>query len=171
MKIVDEKGKISFEALNDHTYLEQVWYEALRMHSPATFTSRICTEPVTLEFGKQKIDIEKNINIYIPIHQLHYDPEYYPNPENFNPERFSPENGGIKAFRDKNVLLPFGDGPRMCLGFRFATLQSFAAIAGIVKNFRITVNEKTAKKLIIDPKEFINIKIGGLWLDYEPINN
>lgn len=152
-------------------YLDQVWNETLRMHSPATFTSRVCTESINLEYGGQIAPIEKGINVYVPIHQLHYDPEYYPEPEEFKPERFDPEIGGIKAFRDKGVFLPFGDGPRMCLGMRFAQIQSKAAIAGIIKNFKIAVNSKTATKLIIDPKEFINVKMGGLWLDLSPISS
>lgn len=85
------------------------------------------------------------------------------------PERFNPENGGIKAFRDKGVLLPFGDGPRICLGMRFALMQSKAAIAHIVRNFEISVNEKTMRPLVIDPKEFLNVKAGGIWLDFKPI--
>jgi hypothetical protein len=53
---------------------------------------------------------------------------------------------------------------------RFAILQSKAALAEIVRNFRITVNEKTQDNpLIIDPKEFLNIKVGGLWLNFKPL--
>ena len=52
---------------------------------------------------------------------------------------------------------------------KFALLQSKAAIAEIVKNFEISVNKKTPEKLIIDPKEFMNITIGGLWLDFKPL--
>lgn len=150
-------------------YLDAVFNETLRMHPPATFTSRVCTEPITLEFKGQKVAIEKGMNIYIPIYQLHYDPDIFEDPETFKPERFDNEHGGLKAFKDKGVFLPFGDGPRICLGMRFAQLQSKAAIASIVKNFAISVNSKTEEKLIIDPKEFINIKKGGLWCDLKPI--
>lgn len=94
--------------------------------------------------------------------------EYYPEPEKFKPERFDPEHGGLKAFKDKGVFLPFGDGPRICLGMRFALMQSKAAIADIVRNFEIKVNNKTQRPLIIDPKEFINVKTGGVWLDFKP---
>lgn len=76
----------------------------------------------------------------------------------------------MKAFRDKGVFLTFGDGPRICLGMRFALMQSKAAIADLVRNFEITVNEKTKRPLILDPKEFINIKVGGIWLDFKPIS-
>lgn len=99
-------------------YLDQVFNETLRMHSPAMFTSRVCNETIELNFEGQKAPIEKGVVVYIPIHQLHYDPEFYPNPEEFKPERFDPENGGLKVFKDKGVFLPFGDGPRMCLGIR-----------------------------------------------------
>lgn len=75
----------------------------------------------------------------------------------------------MKAFKDKGVFLTFGDGPRICLGMRFALMQSKAAIADLVRNFEITVNEKTKRPLILDPKEFINIKVGGIWLDFKPI--
>lgn len=54
---------------------------------------------------------------------------------------------------------------------RFAQLQSKVALATIVHNFEITVNEKTQDNpLIIDPKEFLNVKKGGLWLDFKPLN-
>jgi cytochrome P450 family 28 len=163
----DKDGKISFEVLHDMPYLDQVFNETLRMHPPAVMTSRVCTEAIELEFEGQKAPVEEGMNVFIPIHQLHYDPEIYAEPEEFKPERFDPENGGVKAFKDKGVFLPFGDGPRMCLGMRFAQIQSKAAIVGIVKNFEISINDKTPKEQVIDPKEFINIKVGGFWVDFK----
>ncbi|CAO1400873.1 unnamed protein product [Diamesa hyperborea] len=169
-KCVDKNGQFDFETLNDMAYLDQVFHESLRMHSPALFTSRLCTEQFLLEADDgQKVLIEKGLNVLVPINQFHFDPEYYTDPHTFYPERFDAENGGLKAFRDRGVYLVFGDGPRMCLGMKFATLQSKAAIAEIVNNFEISVNAKTPEKLIADPKEFMNISIGGLWLDFKPI--
>ena len=144
--------------------------ESLRMHSPALFSTRECTEEFLMEADDgHKVLIEKGMNVYIPINQFHYDPEYYPEPNTFSPERFDPENGGLKAYKDRGVFLAFGDGPRICLGMKFALLQSKAAIAEIVNNFEISVNAKTPEKLIIDPKEFMNITTGGLWLDFKPV--
>lgn len=51
--------------------------------------------------------------------------EYYHDPEAFIPERFNPEHGGVKAFRDRGILLPFGDGPRICLGKSFMHQRSW----------------------------------------------
>lgn len=170
-KNCDSEGKINFETISELPYLDQVWNEALRMHSPAGFTSRICTEAVELEFEGQRASIEEGIVVYIPIHQLHYDPEFYSEPENFQPERFDPENGGVKVFRDNAVFLPFGDGPRICLGMRFAQLQSKAAIASIIRNFELSVNSKTTEEYVIDPVEFISVKSGGMWMDFKPLTS
>ena len=160
---------IIYVTISFFSYLLNV-LESLRLHSPALLTTRECTEEFLMEADDgQKVLIEKGMNVIIPINQYHYDPEYYTDPEKFSPERFDPENGGLKSFKDKGVYLPFGDGPRICLGMKFALLQSKAAIAELVKNFEITVNKKTPKVLIVDPKEFLNINIGGLWLDFKPI--
>ena len=53
---------------------------------------------------------------------------------------------------------------------RFALTQSKAAIVEILRNFEIISNKKTQEPLIIDPKEFLNVKTGGLWLDFKPID-
>lgn len=76
----------------------------------------------------------------------------------------------MKAFKDKGVYLAFSDGPRICLGMRFALMMSKSAIAHLVKNFEISVNDKTQRPLILDPKNFNNFKVGGIWLDFKQIN-
>jgi cytochrome P450 family 6 len=57
--------------------------------------------------------IEKGTKVLIPVHALHHDPEFYPDPQAFDPERFTPEE---KAKRPSGTYLPFGDGPRICIG-------------------------------------------------------
>lgn len=131
--------------------------------------SKECSEETELEYIKgTKVTVEKGMNIYLPLYQLQRDAEFYPKPNDFIPERFAPEHGGLKAFRDKGVFLSFGDGPRLCLGMKFAVVQSKAAIVEIIRNFKITVNEKTEDPLVLDPTEFLNIKRGGLWLNFKP---
>lgn len=61
----------------------------------------------------KQIVIEKGQKIIIPIYSIHNDPEYYPNPHIFDPERFSTEQ---KLKRMNGTFIPFGDGPRMCVG-------------------------------------------------------
>lgn len=95
--------------------------------------------------------------------------EYYPSPESFIPERFDPENGGVKAFKDRGVLIPFGDGPRICSGMRFAYMQVKAAIAEVVSNFEISVDSQTPEILKISPTEFMNVTDSKLMLNFKSI--
>lgn len=57
--------------------------------------------------------LEKGLSLFIPVAAIQMDPEFYPEPEKFDPERFSEEN---KASRPDYTFLPFGDGPRNCIG-------------------------------------------------------
>lgn len=78
--------------------------------------SRLCTKecsfPSLDDPGKEMI-IEPGTKVVIPVYSLHYDEKYFPNPEKFDPERFSENN---IDFIQKFTYLPFGSGPRMCLG-------------------------------------------------------
>lgn len=57
--------------------------------------------------------IEKGLTVRIPVASFHYDPAYFPDPESFIPERFSDENKhNIKPY----TYMPFGEGPRACIG-------------------------------------------------------
>lgn len=57
--------------------------------------------------------LEKGQLVFIPIIGLHQDPEYYPDPERFEPDRFTKEG---KATRHHFTWMPFGEGPRNCIG-------------------------------------------------------
>jgi len=63
--------------------------------------------------------IKKGTKVLIPAYAIHHDYRYYPDPETFDPERFSPEE---KAKRPNGTYMPFGDGPRLCIGMYFVTL-------------------------------------------------
>uniref|UniRef100_A0A1B0D379 Uncharacterized protein n=1 Tax=Phlebotomus papatasi TaxID=29031 RepID=A0A1B0D379_PHLPP len=89
------------------------------------------------------------------------------NPEEFDPERFSPEKGGTKLYRDKGVFIPFSDGPRACLGQKFALTQVKAGIVDIVKNYELMPNSKTEEPIVIAPGEFTSAPVGGLWLNFK----
>lgn len=64
-------------------------------------------------FEGTKVTIPKGQHVYIPVSAIHYDSNIYPNPDVFDPERFSEENVGL---RDSMHYLPFGNGPRNCIG-------------------------------------------------------
>lgn len=113
---------------------------------------------------------ERNSVIIIPVYSLHMDPEYYPDPEKFDPDRFSPENGGAKAYMERGIFMPFGQGPRICPGNRFAYAQSKIGLAALVKNFEVSVNPKSPKDYIMHPQAFVLNNTGCL-LNFKEIKN
>jgi cytochrome P450 len=81
------------------------------MHPPAPLLDRMCCKNVT--FPNHDLQIEEGTTIMIPVYGLHFDPNYFTDPEKFDPERFTEENKSkIKPF----TYLPFGEGPRNCIG-------------------------------------------------------
>lgn len=85
--------------------------ETLRKYPPIPTIFRICTEQYKIP--DTNVVIDKDTIVQIPILGIHYDPEYYPDPDKFDPERFSLEN---KSQRHQYTWLPFGEGPRICIG-------------------------------------------------------
>lgn len=83
----------------------------MRLHPVGPITSRKCTKDYT--FPNTNLKIKAGTSVFIPIIGFHTDPQYFPNPEVFDPERFSPEE---KAKRHHYTFLPFGEGPRICIG-------------------------------------------------------
>lgn len=113
-KVYDSNGKMNYEKLIENEYIDQVFHETLRMHPQATMINRECTEPASLtDSNGRTFNIKLEDSFYVPAYSLHRDSQYFPEPDKFNPERFNSENGGVKAFRDRGVFFPFGDGPRI----------------------------------------------------------
>lgn len=67
------------------------------------------------------------------------------------------------------MLIPFGDGPRICSGMRFAYMQVKAAIVEVVKKFEISVDNQTPENLKISPVEFMNVTNHKLMLNFKSI--
>ena len=106
--------------------------------------------------GDTGLTIKKGMSIQIPIHAIHHCPDFYPSPNRFDPERFLPEN------RDKLIpytYLPFGAGPRNCVGMRFALMEAKTAAAILVYKYRFFKTPNTQPKLI--PKKFEVILTDG----------
>lgn len=159
-----------FELINDLSYLDNVINETLRLMSPGTILKKLCTESCEFINSKGKvIKIYKGDTVIIPVLSIHLDEEFYENPKEFIPERFNEENGGIKKYKDMNVYLPFSDGPRICLGQRFALAQSKTAIFELIRNWRVTLNSKTAKTFEPEPSTILYLPKGGIWLNFEKI--
>ncbi|KAF7281746.1 hypothetical protein GWI33_004305 [Rhynchophorus ferrugineus] len=147
LESVEQCGSLQYEQIQELKYLDMVVCETLRKYPVLPFLDRRCTEDFELpEFG---VKIEKGIGVYIPIFGLHYDEKYFPNPYKFDPDRFADKS---QINEDGITYLPFGAGPRTCLGNRFGLLNVKIGIASIVSNFQIDTCSMTPIPLKFDPK-------------------
>lgn len=103
--------------------------------------------------------------ILISAYAFHHDSDYYQDPEEFVPERF--DNDGIKDFRISGVLLPFGDGPRVCLGNKFGIYEAKVAVAEILRKYKISVDTKrTRGDNECSPGGFLLTLNGGIYINF-----
>ena len=85
--------------------------ETFRKYPPVSLLNRECTKAYNIP-GSRAV-LEEGTHVVVPVLGLHRDPAYYPDPEMFDPERFTPE---AMENRHRYVFLPFGEGPRVCIG-------------------------------------------------------
>ncbi|MBC7869877.1 MAG: cytochrome P450, partial [Chitinophagaceae bacterium] len=121
----------TFADLPNLKYTEMIIKESMRLYPPAWVTSRqVATDDVTL--GGYPVD--KWVSVVINIFGVHRDGRFFPEPEKFDPERFSPEN-------EKNIhkyaYMPFGAGPRVCIGNAFAMMEAKLVLATIAPRFSL----------------------------------
>jgi cytochrome P450 family 6 len=109
--LAKHEGKITYDAIQEMKYMDQVINETLRKYPAVPLLTRKCVRDYKIP-GEDLV-IEKGTTILISILGIHYDKEYYSDPEKFDPERFTEEN---KKSRHHYAHLPFGEGPRMCIG-------------------------------------------------------
>ncbi|CAG2108121.1 unnamed protein product [Medioppia subpectinata] len=118
MSSMDTNGEIDYEVLIKLPFLDAVIAETLRLHTPLVIIGRIAAQDYRL--GNTGITVYKGRVVEIPVYAIHHSEEYYPNAEMFIPDRFLPEN---RHQIIPYTYLPFGSGPRNCIGMRFALME------------------------------------------------
>ena len=111
-------------------YTVQVLHEALRLCPPAAATSRM----VMKDFDVDGYRVEAGTLVLVGIYAMHRDPALWDHPLVFDPNRFSPANS---KDRDRWQFLPFGGGPRSCIGDHFAMLEATLGLATIIRHTEI----------------------------------
>ncbi|XP_068144883.1 LOW QUALITY PROTEIN: cytochrome P450 6a2-like [Drosophila tropicalis] len=159
------EGKLTYESTKDMQYLDQVLSETLRLYTIVPHLERKALSDYKVP-GSPNLVIEKDTQIIIPACAYHRDEDLYPNPEKFDPDRFSAEE---VASRDSVEWLPFGDGPRNCIGMRFGQMQARIGMAQIINNFKFSTCDQTEMPLIYDPKSLVLGTVHGINLLVERI--
>lgn len=137
-KVLDEIIEIEsqteniIEQLQKMTYTNAVLNESMRLYPPAWITDRQNLEDDSLAQFK----IKKDTLIGVSFYELHRNPKYWNNPDEFIPERFL----GEQRKESMQYFYPFGAGPRMCIGTGFAIYEMCLTISQIVKKYVIKSN-------------------------------
>lgn len=129
--------------------------EALRLYPPAAFLSRSALKPDTL-CGRE---VRPGDTVMLPIYALHRNHLLWPDPHRFDPDRFADP----KAI-DRFAYLPFGAGPRICIGASFALTEAVIILATLLARFRF------ARVPGREPKPVLILTLrpeGGVWLSVE----
>ncbi|XP_050560869.1 cytochrome P450 9e2-like [Spodoptera frugiperda] len=158
-------GKLDYNSIQNMTYLDMVVSEGMRLWPAAPFMDRVCVNDYNIgrpnKEATKDLIIRKGQCIVIPAYALHRDPEYFPNPTKFDPERFSHEN------RDKIVpftYLPFGLGPRNCIGSRFALCEVKVMLYLLLRDLKLTTCDKTPVPARLSKNGFEMLIYGGAWV-------
>jgi cytochrome P450 len=111
-------------------YTTMVLYESLRLYPPLWIVSRMPIEEDVIG----GYDVPLGTSMIICSYLTHRHPEFWDNPEGFDPERFTPD--AMKA-RHRYAYIPFGGGPRGCIGFPFAMMEMPLVLARVLQEFRL----------------------------------
>jgi cytochrome P450 len=133
-RVFEEARSVAGNQTIDATHVEglsfcrQVIQEAMRLFPPAPGIARISKK--AMELGG--ITIPARTRIHIPVFALHRNIGLWDNPDAFDPDRFAPDQ--VKT-RPRYAFLPFGGGPRVCIGAGFAMIEAAIILATVVRAF------------------------------------
>jgi len=151
---------VDAEHLDKLPVTRAVLKEAMRLYPPAPIMTRLAAEDLTL--GSKTV--KAGTTIVIPIFAVHRHRKLWEDPDRFDPERFTPEREAKYA---RTQFMPFGFGPRTCIGATFAMMEATAILATLVRRARfewdgvhapeplsrVTLRPKGGMPLMVWPRE------------------
>ncbi|XP_077490066.1 cytochrome P450 3A21-like [Amblyomma americanum] len=165
LAVLERDGAFTYDNVFGIKYLDQVISESLRYYSPVVgFTTRACAS----DYEHNGITIPAGLSILIPSYHMSHDPTFWEKPDQFDPERFGTEN---KGQIDPMVYQPFGQGPRNCIGMRFAQLEMKLTMAKALAKYRFVLDARHVKEkdLQIGSSFIFAYPENGIWLRVEDI--
>ncbi|MCK8785417.1 cytochrome P450 [Roseomonas sp. NAR14] len=124
-------GALLPEHLDRLAYTRQVLQESMRLYPPAAVLTRTADRPVRI--GGEAV--APGTPVFVPIYALHRHRALWDDPDRFDPDRFA---AAAAAARHRFAYLPFGGGPRLCIGAGFAMLEAVAILATLLPAARLS---------------------------------
>ena len=138
-------------------YTKMIIEETLRLHPPFWFENRNVTKDVIL--GGHSVP--KGSLIVFSRYSLHRHPKFWKDPDRFNPERFAPD--ALENPRSRYASIPYGGGPRICIGIHFATMEMILTLAMIAQRFKLQIHTSDrhamSAKLTMTPKHGLRVTL------------
>ena len=149
-------GRIGREDIGKLSLLDAVFQEAMRLYPPAPVLMRRTVKPVTL--GGVSLDVGATVSV--PVYVVHRHRRLWQDPLSFDPSRFTQE---AKAERHRCAYMPFGAGPRTCIGATFAMIEGKTILATLLARARFELPEGEQPtpfaRITLRPKDGLRLKV------------
>jgi len=153
---IELSDTVQIDDLRQFVFTRQIISESMRLYPPAWIMDRVAIADDNIN----GIPIKKGDVISLYLYGLHHDEKHWPDAEVFNPKRFEPnKNKERKSFN----YVPFGNGPRMCIGHQFANMELMLSLYYIIKSYDLTLAKDQKVELnpliTLRPKEGIKMHL------------
>ncbi|XP_078052697.1 cytochrome P450 9e2-like [Augochlora pura] len=157
-----EDGQPIYEVIRDMAYMDAFLDETMRMYPIPTFLDRVCVKEFELppaKPGAKPVKVKPGEVLWFMPSGMHRDPKYFPDHDVFRPERFL--NNEVSPCTN----IPFGLGPRVCIGQRFAMMEAKVLFYYLLQQCVLEPCEKTTVPLKFSPKSIMFVPPTGYWLN------
>jgi cytochrome P450 len=147
--LVGRQEPVGYEDLKALPYTMAVLKETMRLYPPVYVMGRRAARDVVVQGGEggAAMQVKKGNNVLINVLGIHRRPELYPDPDRFDPERFL---GDREKQLGKCGYMPFGDGPRVCIGNHFALMEGHLILATLLASRRLDL-ERPQERIGTEP--------------------
>lgn len=165
-EVVLEQGILDYEVvMKKLNYLEQVMNETLRLYPPGlTFVTREAAEA----FEFKGIKFKAGTCFMVPLYQMQREPRFWPDPLKFNPDRFAPEN---EKKLNSRAFVPFGIGPRNCIGMKIAVLNLKFTMARLVQNYHLQLGPSQEGEMPLHSHAMVSAPGRGPWIIFRSVKS
>lgn len=147
--VSDGQNRLTYDTLADMRFLDACITETLRLYPPVTRLERQCAEDCVLSNG---LSVKKGFIVAVPTWYIQRSAENFSDPLKFDPDQFfdAARRAQIKPY----TYMPFGHGPRNCVGMRFALLELKMITAYVIQHYRIVSTNSTVHPVKLQTRSF-----------------